>query len=167
MFYLLTFVTGAFAAFADGRLAAYGDAANLVASLCYVAVTVLFYDLFRPVSQRVSLVAALVGFAGCVIGALGALHLGNPVINPLVLFGFYCLLLGYLIFASGFLPRALGVLMAFGGVGWLTFFSTDLARNLAPYNMAAGMLAEGLLTLWLLCFGVSTTKWQEKVGLGA
>jgi hypothetical protein len=57
--------------------------------------------------------------------------------------------------------------MAFGGVGWLTFFSTDLARNLAPYNMAAGMLAEGLLTLWLLCFGVSTTKWQEKVGLGA
>jgi len=32
-----------------------------------------------------------------------------------VFFGFYCALIGWLVFRSGFLPRALGALMALGG----------------------------------------------------
>jgi hypothetical protein len=166
-FYLLTFLTGAVAAFSKGQLAAYEDAANLIATACYVVVTVLFYDLFRPVSKQISLIAALFGLAGCALGAVGSLHLAIAPVNPLVLFGFYCLLIGYLIFNSGFLPRVLGVLMAFGGLSWLTFFSTDLVDYLAPYNMAPGILAEGLLTLWLLSFGVNIPKWQKKAGLAS
>jgi len=50
-----------------------------------------------------------------------------------VFFGFYCLLIGYLIFRSAFLPRILGVLMAFAGLGWLTFLSPPLANYLSPY----------------------------------
>jgi hypothetical protein len=167
LFYLLTFLTGAFAAFGEGQLAAYRDAATLIATGCYITVTVLFYDLFKPVSKQLSLLAALVGLAGCSLGALRALHVATPTIDPLVFFGFYCVFIGYLIFKSGFLPRILGVLMALGGLGWLTFFSTDLAHYLSPYNMAASMLAEGLLTLWLLSVGVNVPKWQERARLAS
>ena len=81
--------------------------------------------------------------------------------NPLVFFECYCLLIGYLIFRSTFLPRALGALMACSGLGWLTFLSPPLAHYLSPYNLAPGMLGEGALTLWLLAVGVNVPRWQE------
>jgi small-conductance mechanosensitive channel len=80
----------------------------------------------------------------------------------LAFFGCYCLLIGYLIFQSGFLPRVLGVLMMFGGLSWLTFLSPPLASYLRPYNIAPGVLGEGSLTLWLLLVGVNAQKWVEK-----
>jgi hypothetical protein len=89
---------------------------------------------------------------GCAIGALSVFHLARPPINNLVFFGLYCVLIGYLIFRSTFLPRTLGVLMAFGGLGWVTFLSPQLTNYLSPYNMAPGILGEGALTLWLLVF---------------
>jgi hypothetical protein len=83
----------------------------------------------------------------------------------LAFFGCYCLLIGYLIFRSGFLPRILGVLMMFGGLSWLTFLSPPLASYLRPYNIAPGVLGEGALTLWLLFVGVNAQKWAEKAAL--
>jgi hypothetical protein len=74
-------------------------------------------------------------------------------VHPLVFFGFYCLLIGYLIFRSTFLPRILGALMAFAGLGWLTFLSPPLAKYLYPYILAPGNIGEGALTLWLLAIG--------------
>jgi hypothetical protein len=64
-------------------------------------------------------------------------------INGLVFFGFYCPLIGYLIFRSIFLPRILGVLMMFAGLGWLTFMSARLATYLLPYNVLPGIVGEG------------------------
>jgi hypothetical protein len=150
--YLLTILTGASAlVFVTGR-----PAAIFIATWCYVAVTLLFYYMFKPVNKSLSLLAALFSLVGCAIGAL------SPRINPLVFFGFYCLLIGYLIFKSTFLPRALGVLMAFGGLGWLTFLSPPLAHYLYPYNLAPGLLGEGSLTLWLLAIGVNVERWKEQ-----
>ena len=122
-----------------------------MAGLFYIAVTLLFYDLFKPVNRRLSLLAASVSLVGIAVG---------PVlnVNPLPLFGIYCLLIGYLIFKSTFLPRILGVLMAVGGLGWLTFLSPALASYLSPYNFAPGMLGEGALTVWLLVFGADLSK---------
>ena len=160
VFYLLTFVTGVVALVsARGRFVA-----NLIATACYVVVTLFFYDLFKPVNRSLSLLAASVSLAGLVIGLLNMFHLTPFGISPLVFFGFYCLLIGYLIFRSAFLPRALGVLMACGGLGWLTFASPQLSKFLSPYNLAPGMIAEGLLTLWLLVMGVNDQRWMEQAG---
>src|SRR5713226_6820690 len=129
VFYLLTFLTGGVALFVRGRL---GLVAGLIAGACYIAVTLLFYDMFKPVNRSLSLLAAFFSLVGCAIGPLSLLHLAPSHINPLVFFGFYCLLIGYLIFRSTFLPRILGVMMAFAGLGWLTFLSPPLANHLSP-----------------------------------
>jgi Domain of unknown function (DUF4386) len=163
VFYLLTFVTGALAlAVANGRLIA-----NLIATASYIAVTVLFYDMFRPVNKSLSVVAAFFGLLGCGFGALSPFDLAPYHINPLVFFGFYCLLIGYLIFRSTFLPQILGALMAFGGLGWLTFVSARLANYLSPYNFVPGMLGEGALTLWLLVMGLDVPRWEERARVAA
>ena len=165
VFYLLTILTGAFAAFASAKFLPFADAASLAATACYIAVTLLFYGIFKPVDSSLSLIAAVFSLTGCAFGALNVLHLVPSYIksvNPLVLFGCYCVLIGYLILRSSFLPRILGVLMAFGGLGWLTFGSSALADALAPYNLAPGILGEGALTVWLLAKGVNAQRWQEQ-----
>jgi hypothetical protein len=80
----------------------------------------------------------------------------------LVFFGFYCVLIGYLIFRSTFLLRIIGALMAFAGLGYLTFLSTPLAEYLSPYNLAPAALGEGSLMLWLLVMGVNVQRWKEQ-----
>jgi hypothetical protein len=162
VFYLLNIVTGALALFVRGRL---NLAAILIATACYIAVTLLFYDIFRPVNRSLSLLAAIFSLMGCAIGALNAFHLSLAHMNPLVFFGLYCLLIGYLIFRSTFLPKILGVLMAFGGFGWLTFLFPSIASSLSPYNMAPGILGEGALTVWLLAKGVDEQRWKDQAAM--
>ncbi len=49
--YLLVFVTGMFSRlFVRGRLVA-----NLIATACYIAVTLPFYDIFKPVTTNARL----------------------------------------------------------------------------------------------------------------
>ena len=156
VFYLITFLSGGAALFIHGML---GVALVLIASACYVAVTLLFYYIFKPVNRTVSLLAAVLSLLGCAIGVVTSL------ISPLVFFGFYCLLIGYLIFKSTFLPHILGVLMAFAGLGWLTFLSASFANYLNPYNMLPGMIGEGALTLWLLIMGVNEQRWKQLTGV--
>jgi hypothetical protein len=136
--------------------------ANLIAGILYIAVTVLFFFIFKPVNKGISLLAAIVSLAGIALGIIFSLKLTAFRISPLVFFGIYCLLIGYLIFKSEYLPRFLGVLMAIGGLGWLTFASPQLADSLSPYNFAPGMIGEGALTLWLLIMGVDANKLAQK-----
>jgi hypothetical protein len=159
LFYLLTILTGALALTGNGSAR---SAMLLVSSTCYIAVTVLFYGLFRPVNRNISAIAAILSLLGCGLSILGVIHPGFSKLNPLVFFGGYCLLIGYLILRSTFLPRFLGVLMAFGGIGWLTFISSSLSDPLAPYNMAPGILGEAALTVWLLTVGVNSRRWHEQ-----
>ena len=79
----------------------------------------------------------------------------------LVFFGLFQLLIGYLIFRSTFLPRILGALMAFAGLGWLIFLSPPLANYLLTYLEVLGFLAEASLMLWLLVMGVNSQRWNE------
>ncbi len=160
--YLLYFLTAVSAEVFIGprRLVAY-DAVTLIADAFYIAVTLLFYYMFKPVDRGLSLLGALFSCAGCANEVLRLLHLTPYKINSLVFFGPYCLLLGYLILRSTFLPRILGVLMAFAGLGWLVFLS-PLAHALSTYLKVLGFLAEASLMLWLLVMGVNEQRWREQ-----
>jgi len=79
----------------------------------------------------------------------------------LAFFGFCCMLVGYAVYKSTFLPRALGVLEILAGVGYATYLWPPLANYLYPYNLALGV-GELLLGLWLLVFGVNVERWKER-----
>jgi len=160
--YLLYFLTAVSAEVFIGRrrLVAY-DAVTLIADAFYIAVTLLFYYMFKPVNRSLSLLGALFSFAGCANEVLRLLNFAPYKVASLVFFGPYCLLLGYLIFRSTFLPRILGVLMAFAGLGWLIYLS-PLAHALSTYLKILGFLAEASLMLWLVAMGVNVQRWQEQ-----
>jgi len=100
-FYLLVFVTGGLGFYVGGKFLEMRDpaaaAANilahetafrlgsvftLIATVCYIVVTALFYDLFKRVNKSVSLTAAFASLIGC---ALGAVSLGFQAAAPLIL----------------------------------------------------------------------------------
>jgi hypothetical protein len=84
----------------------------------------------------------------------------------LVFFGCACLVYGYLLFKSGYFPRALGVLMAIAGLSYLV---NSFTLILAPtYGgtiflvLVLALIGELSLCLWLMVKGVNVTKWNEK-----
>ena len=54
--YVLVFITGTYALL---RMPG-AEVANLIAGICYVAVTILFYVIFKPTSPALSLLAIIV-----------------------------------------------------------------------------------------------------------
>jgi uncharacterized protein DUF4386 len=164
VFWLLTIVTGSLA-----LVPGLGALPNLISTACYVGATIFIYLVLKPVSSILSLLAAFFGLVGCAIGAYRSFSPPNMTgPNPsFVFFGLQCLLVGYLILRSTFLPRTVGALMAFGGLGWLTLglstlLSPSLARSLTPAIMAPGILGEVALTFWLLLKGVNVPRWNEE-----
>jgi len=87
---------------------------------------------------------------------------GLAMDTNLVFFGLWCVLTGYLIFRSTFLPRILGVLLVIDGFGWMTFMSPPLGHYLFPIIAVACGLAEFPLQLWLLIFGVNNERWKAQ-----
>lgn len=81
-------------------------------------------------------------------------------------FGCVCLLYGYLIFRSGFLPRFLGVLMVLAGACYssnsiLVFLHMRvIPTSGVPLLLVPAGLSELILCLWLLILGVDVPKWH-------
>jgi hypothetical protein len=80
----------------------------------------------------------------------------------LVLFGVWCMLTGYLIWKSSFLPRLLGALLAIDGFGGVLYVWQPLAASLLPAIIAAAALAEIPIPLWLIVRGVDDKAWTER-----
>jgi Domain of unknown function (DUF4386) len=159
--------------------AATATPANMIVTLaCDTGVALILYYLLKPVSSRLSLLAAFFrlifvavmavnslnyfGLLDLFQGAHAAAAFNTGYGIALVPFGVHCLLTGYLIFKSIFLPRVLGVLLAIAGVGYLFFVWPPLGRHLFfPYILVPGILGEGSLTLWLIIIGVNPQRWKE------
>lgn len=85
----------------------------------------------------------------------------------MVFYGVASILRGYLIFQSGYLPKALGALLALAGFGFVTMnfvfvLAPAYATDFLNLPMIVAMLA---LALWLLLKGVDVNKWEEKAGV--
>jgi len=85
----------------------------------------------------------------------------------LAFFGFWCVLIGYLIFKSTFLPRVLGVLLTISGLGWTIFLVPPIAHRLFPVIAGASALGELPLELWLIVMGVNAQRWEEQASAAA
>src|SRR5271165_611909 len=97
--------------------------------------------------------------------ALVFLRLNQYAYNiDLVFFGLWCVLTGYLIFRSTFLPRILGVLLAISGLGWVIYLYPPLAHRLWRIIDAASALGEVPVELWLIVMGVNAQRWKEQAG---
>jgi Domain of unknown function (DUF4386) len=101
------------------------------------------------------------------LNSLGLLSLklyAYGAIVPTVFYGAAWIILGYLIWRSGYLPRLLGTLMAIAGLGFvIQNFALVLAPAYASQFLALPMMVGAvLLTVWLLAKGVDLRKWQER-----
>src|SRR6266545_4448857 len=86
----------------------------------------------------------------------------------LIFFGCFCLVIGYLIFRSGYLPKALGVLMQIAGLCYLTnsfalILAPAFANRIFPAILIPAFVGEASLCLWLLVKGVNVEKWNAQV----
>lgn len=81
----------------------------------------------------------------------------------LVFFGFYCLIVGYVIYKSGLVPKVLGILYSFAGLCYLInsfmmFLSKGFENPLFVYLAIPIFIGELSLCLWLLIKGIDTSE---------
>jgi hypothetical protein len=73
-----------------------------------------------------------------------------------IFFGGYLLPLGYLVYRSGFFPRAIGIALMIGGGGYIAGVVANFivsTSSLAVYPALVGGLAELVFLLWLITIG--------------
>jgi hypothetical protein len=175
-----------------------GIAGELVVLLAEIILTVILYQLLKPVSQSLSLVAAISRLTMTAIHGVnllshflvlllvsGAAYLTVFVpaqLNALVMlflnaysygytigivfFTLHTLILGYLIFKSGYFPKILGILFLIASLGYLVdSFSHVLIPNYktGPVYLALPIaIAEIAFPLWLLIKGVNVGQWKKQ-----
>jgi hypothetical protein len=154
-------------------------AADIITVRCYIAVTALFYDLFKPVNRSLALLAAFFGLMGSTVWALNDFSYFGPLVVlggahsstatdqsqalalmflnlhaqgsniVMVAFGFHVILIGYLIFRSNFLPRILGVWLAISGLCYLTHSFTNFLSPEFAAHLLPYILIPGAVEMLL------------------
>ena len=211
VFYLLTILTGIFAqGFVSGKLVVDGDAAATAANIrahrelfqlgfsayliemaCQIAMTALFYELLKPAGKSISLIAAFLGLAGCVIKTFSRVFFIAPlfilgeahylsVFNPeqlqalaLLVFkvnehgaAIALVFFGFYALLTGYLTIRSTflprVLGVLGMLGGLGWLSFLYQPRLFPYIAALGLLGAASLIVRLLVFGVDEQRWNEQ-----
>lgn len=84
-----------------------------------------------------------------------------------LIFGFHLLLLGYLVFRSGFWPRLLGILLVVGAVGYLLqsyghLLAPQFDAILATVVIVLSIPGELAFTIWLLWKGIDVERWEQR-----
>jgi hypothetical protein len=162
-----------------------GIATDLLMHVLDVPLIVFFYLLLKPVNHPLALLATGFNIVQtCVLAAnkltlVAALSLLQQPASEaghtdssamaftavdlhgygfgigLIFFGMACLVRGYLMFKSGYVPRVLGVLLVVAGISYLAnsfalLLSPSLASLLFPAVLLPAFVAEMALALWLL-----------------
>ncbi|GAA4023845.1 DUF4386 domain-containing protein [Hymenobacter glaciei] len=139
-------------------------------SLAVEAVSKLFQLLVLPILQSADYLQAW-GPARVALLANLALKSHDVAFNiALVFFGLTCLVNGYLIIKSRFLPAVLGILLQVAGAAYLlsclaALFAPVLADWLIPGVLLPPLIGELSLCLWLLIKGVNIPQWQAQMRL--
>ena len=149
-----------------------------------IALLAVFFNLVSVAVEavgRLQLISALgilrdaerlTGFDPGQVHALAYLSVqlhGRGFSVSLLFFGCVCLVLGYLIFRSGYLPKLLGVLMQIAGLGYLLdgfslILSPAFHAMIFPASLMPAFVAELSVCLWLLVKGVNMETWTERTG---
>ena len=87
----------------------------------------------------------------------------------LIFFGVECLIVGHLIRKSGYIPKAIGVLMQLAGVCYLVnsfamILSPPLQDLLFPVILLPSFIGESAFCLYLLIKGVNLPAWERLAG---
>ena len=85
-----------------------------------------------------------------------------------MLFGLWLLPLGYLVVKSGYFPKALGVVLMIGSVGYLAdlfahFLIPAVAESITLFLLAPAAVGELWLVAWLLVKAVRVPERETRV----
>jgi hypothetical protein len=172
-----------------------GLAGEMLTCVCDVTLAVILYVLLEPVSRPLAMlgaffrltfiavysvaklfeIAALVllrrtdlepqALHGLAYASLRVHSLGYGA--SLLFFGFCCVVFGYLIYRSTYLPKTIGLLLVIGGACYVVFSLAQMlaptfaAKVLFPWLLLPAFPAELGLCLWLLVKGVHVARWEE------
>jgi Domain of unknown function (DUF4386) len=137
---------------------------NLVAIIIEAATTMRLLEALFPLGNA----GYLKAFTPEQLYALASLSLkshGYGFGVSLLFFGCFCVIVGYLIFRSGYLPKTIGILMQVAGVCYLTnsfalILSPAVANRLFPAILVPAFIGEVSLCLWLLVKGMNVERWK-------
>ena len=126
-----------------------------------VAVSVAIICL-NLLNQFMALQVATGGGSDALAGQFAEMHAAGYLIAQ-IFFGLWLLPLGYLVFRSGFFPKAIGVLLAIGCFGYLAdtfvqFLAPGIAASVEPFVVAPAAIGELSLVVWLLVKGVRVAE---------
>ncbi|MEO6115473.1 MAG: DUF4386 domain-containing protein [Pseudolysinimonas sp.] len=151
----------------------------VIAAVLDVVVAAALFQILEPVNRMLALVAAWFRIAyvavfvvaitqlALVPGLLSDPKLGLNAIDAyyaiwrigLILFAAHLLVVGYLCFRSGFVPRWLGVLVAIAGIGYLIDgIGTIVVAGYQPTVSTVTFIGEVALIGWLLWVAVRRTR---------
>ena len=155
-----------------------GFAADLIVFLADIALAILLYRIFRPISRTLSMLAAAFRLTQTAIIALNLLNMFTALLIlrdggseslaltfldahkygyllGLTFFGVSTSIIGYLAYRSNRFPKSLGVLLGIAGLGYLAdsfsfFLIPGYDGSASAIVLAPAVIAELWLALWLL-----------------
>jgi hypothetical protein len=152
-FWIYCIVAGIYGLF-PGRGTHLGHDAVITALAAYLVVSVLLYALLLPVNPNLALLAAVFGIVGVATSGDVSFYTGIQ-----------CVLIGYLIIRSTYIPRTIGALMVIAGLGQIVALSTLLPSPHPSLLDRIGFITDGAgeiaFALWLLIIGVNAVEWSK------
>jgi hypothetical protein len=150
-----------------------GRALALTATFARLAMTVVQAVNLFPALAALHLLGGASYLSALGTGQLQALALLMFDVRALgvhvweIFFGLHCLVVGVLVFRSGYFPRVMGALMMLAGLGYsLNGLGNVVVPGYAPVLAAivavTALVGEVPFVFWLLIKGVDTPRWQER-----